>query len=429
MGLLDRLFNRTKRATGLAVNYGNPAVYEHINTDKAVTEGYLGNTAVYAIVNKDAQKFAAVPQYLYNARSEEDEIIENDLSKLLQRPNEYQGSDAFREQLRAYRKLTGEAFIWLNRGILAEGLEGIARMAKPVLEMYILPSDQMLIVPDPENVYGVLGYILDLGGTQLKMAKEDVIHWKGTSLEFDASNRTHMRGVSPLSSGYKTLQQNNSATDAAVRMYQNDGAKGVLFNESFDALDPVQKQDVRGVVNKRVNNSDVKGAVATLPGKWGYLDLGKGSTDLDLLEGKKLSMQELCFLFDVPYELFDSETTFANKEQAQKGWLYNSIIPACKQFDDELNRVLLAAFNLIGTAVIRSDFDDLPELREDVAQLVTSLNTAWWITGNEKREWMGFGKITDPTMDEVLLPAGQTPISQVNMDEVARQLDQQGLNE
>ena len=131
----------------------------------------------------------------------------------------------------------------------------------------------------------------------------------------------------------------------------------------------------------------------------------------------------------MPYELFDSETTFANKEQAQKGWLYNSIIPACKQFDDELNRVLLAAFNLIGTAVIRSDFDDLPELREDVAQLVTSLNTAWWITGNEKREWMGFGKITDPTMDEVLLPAGQTPISQVNMDEVARQLDQQGLNE
>lgn len=431
MGLLDRLFNRAKRGMGLAVNYGSPAVYEHIDTDKAISEGYNGNTAVFSIVNKDAQKFAAVPQYLYKANSEGDEKIENELSKLLQRPNEYQGADAFREQLRAYRKLTGEVFIWLNRGILVEGLGGDARLKRPVLEMFVLPTDQVLVVPDPNNVFGVLGYILELNGDRKKIAKEDVIHWKGTSLEFDASTRSHLRGVSPLSAGYKTLQQNNSATDAAVRMYQNDGAKGVLFNESFDALDPVQKQDVRGVVNKRVNSNDVKGAVATLPGKWGYLDLGKGSTDLDLLEGKKIAMQELCFLFDVPYEFFDPSTTFANKEQAQKGWLYNSIIPACKQFDDELNRVLLQAFGLAGTAVIRSDFDDLPELREDVAQLVTSLNTAWWITGNEKREWMGFDKVASPLMDEVMVPSGFQPISDAGMSQqdIQSQLNDQGLND
>ena len=141
MGLLDRLFNRAKRGMGLAVNYGSPAVYEHIDTDKAISEGYNGNTAVFSIVNKDAQKFAAVPQYLYKANSEGDEKIENELSKLLQRPNEYQGADAFREQLRAYRKLTGEVFIWLNRGILAEGLGGDARLKRPVLEMFVLPKD------------------------------------------------------------------------------------------------------------------------------------------------------------------------------------------------------------------------------------------------------------------------------------------------
>lgn len=424
MGLFDFFKRRiTETINSSLTAIGSQEVYTHIDTEKAITEGYNGNSAVYSIVSKDANKFASIPTYLFKANDEAGTKIENDLSKLLDNPNEYEGADVFRARLRTYYKITGEAFVWLNRGGLADGLDDEARKKRPVLEMVVIPSDHMIIVPDPNNVFGILGYEFDISGRRLPISKSDIIHWKNVSLKFDASSRSHLRGQSPLSSGYKTLQQNNDATAAAVRMYQNDGAKGVMYNETLDKISPTQKVTIENVINKKINNSDMKGAVATIQGKWGYLDLGKGSTDLQLLEGKNLSMQELCFLFDVPYEFFDPKTTFANKEQAQKGWLNNVIIPACKQWDDECNRVLLAAFDLIGKAEIRSDFDDLPEMREDVAQLVTALQQAWWVTPNEKREWMGFDPM-GAEFDEPFLPGGTQPLSMIgeSMDSIANQV-------
>lgn len=416
-------FLRRKIGKGLttkAITIGTNEVYTSIDTETAISEGYNANTAVFSILSKDAQKFAAIPQYLIK-ETEDDvkEKVDNELFKLLNRPNSYQGADSFRELARTYYKLTGEAFIWLNRGDLGD-LEGDARLAKPVLEMYVLPSDYVIVVPDPADVYGILGYVLELGGTKLKIAKEDIIHWKTVNLNFDAGSRTHLRGFSPLTAGYKTLQQNNDATAAAVRMYQNDGAKGLAYSTDWDRLSPAQGLAIQEVLDRKINGTSNKGRVVQLnAGQLGYIDLGKSNADLGLLEGKNVSMQELCFLFDVPYEFFDSKTTFANKEQAQKGWITNSIIPACKQFDDELNRVLLQAFGLKGLK-IESDYSELPELQKDYSSMVTSLATAWWLTGNEKRDWMDMDKLENPVMDQIFLPAGYQPAE--NMDAIADRL-------
>ena len=150
---------------------GTQEVYTHIDTEKAITEGYNANTAVYSILQKDAQKFASISQYIQKDDESGEEVEGTKLGRLLERPNEYQGSDAFREIVRLYRKLTGEAFIWLNRGVLADGLEGTARLSKPVLEMMVLPSNHVILVPDPNNLYGVLGYLLDVGGQTMPIAK------------------------------------------------------------------------------------------------------------------------------------------------------------------------------------------------------------------------------------------------------------------
>jgi HK97 family phage portal protein len=434
---INNFLGNKPRTTLATLSIGAPEVFNSIDSDKAINKGYNGNTSVYSLINKDARKFASIKTYL---KGKDEEVIENELSKLLNRPNEFQGSDAFRATLRSYYTLTGECFIWLNRGYLADdyidengntvSLDSEKRKLIPVLEMVVIPSDHVVLIPDPNNIWGILGYKLIIGGNRLHLQKEDVVHWKNVSLEFDAVLRTHLRGHSPLSAGYKTLQQNNDATDASVRMYQNDGAKGLLYNETLDRLTPEQRTQINSVIDRKINSSEIKGAVATLQGKWSYIDLGKSNTDLGLIEGKNQSLKELCFLFDVPYELFDSETTFANKREAQRGWVYNSIIPACKQYDDELNRTLLKAFNLEGVCVIESDFDDMEEMREDVAHLVTSLNAAWWIDPNEKREWMGFDS-KGSEFDEVFIPTGIQPLSMLgqSIDSISKQLQDQGLND
>jgi HK97 family phage portal protein len=437
MGLLS-FFRKIRQGSSLIYRQGAMEVYSNIDNTKAIDEGYNSNTAVHSIVKRDAQKFGVIPRYLYDANEIEEKAyktIENELSKLLNRPNKKEGQDAFFTKLRIYERICGEAFVWLNRGDVRQGIDRYGELYErddeamdkmPVLEMYVLPSNLITIIPDPDNLFGSVGYILEQGPERIKIRDGDIIHWKSANLNFDAASREHLRGFPLLTPGYKTLQQNNDATNSAVRMYQNDGAKGFLFNETMDKLSPVQQSQIKSVIESKINSNDVKGSVATLQGKWGYENLGGTSVDLQLLEGKELTWKELCFLFEVPYELFNSDTTFSNKEQAQKGWVSNTIIPACKQLDGELNRVLLKAFGLEGKGLICSDASGLPEMQKDMAQLATALSSAWWLTPNEKREEMNYETLPDAQMDEVWIPSGITPQSQMNdaveMERVTQEL-------
>lgn len=410
--------------------FGTREVLSDIDQTRAIQMGFNANAMVYAIIKDTADKFASIPRYLYDAKAIEakmrrkipmhlkaltasEKYQNNALAKLLQRPNPYQGQAAFYKLAMAYYKTCGETFIWLNRGDIGE-LNDLAQDRRPVLEMYVLPSDHMEVVPDPTDPYGIEGYILDLNGQKMPIRKNDIIHWKDLNLEFDASTRVHLRGMTPFKPGGLTLQLDNEITHGEVRMVQNDGAKGVLYAEEGKRMSPEQESSMRGVVDKKINNSNIKGAVASLfgMGKLGYLDIGATSVDMNLVEFKKSTLLELCALLGVPVELYDPETQYANKAAAQKNWVSNKIIPACKEFDDEMNRQLLRAFGLEGLAVIASDFTELPEMQENMKELAEWLAIAVWLKMDEKREMMGYEK-EGGLFDEPWLPNNLTPLSQL----------------
>lgn len=277
--------------------------------------------------------------------------------------------------------------------------------------MYVLPSDRVEVIPDPENLWGVIGYALNLGGTKLIFRKNDVIHWRSMNLSFDAISRTHLRGLPPLKPGESILQQNKDATRASVRHYQNDGAKGFIFEKSKAVMTPVQQAQIKGVIDAKINNNEMAGSIAALQGDWGAHIFGASSQAMQLLEGKKATIRELCFLFEVPPEMFDTETTYDNKKQAQKNWVSNSIIPASKELDDELNRILLKAFLLEGKALIACDYMELPEMQADMKELSEWMNSSDEITPNERREAKGYEKRPEAEFDEPWI--GGKPLSAI----------------
>lgn len=437
------------------VPYGNQinpyaAVYPDPGAKTAIEKGFNSNYAVYAIVMKDARKFGSIPRFLYDARLTEEKArqlkakktalftetkaytrfdarkINNKAKKLetlLSRPNKWISQDLFYEGLRCYYKVVGEAMIWLNRGDIEEyrnpdgSFQDDIIDKLPVLEMYVLPADQVKVIPDPDDIFGILGYEWQLSKPRYIRAG-DVIHWKSTNLNFNEYTREHLRGFPGLIPGNKVLESNNSSTDAMVRGSQNDGAKFALFNETMDQMSPTQQTDLKAVIDRKINNNDVKGAVAVLQGKWGGIDLGKSSVDMQLLDGRKISMQELSFLLDTPYEFFDSQVTYANKEQAQIGWITNTIDPACKQLDGEMNRVLLKAFDLVGEAFIASDLTGLAEMKKAAIEAAKTLQEIWSIFPNEVREFLGYEATEDEIFNQPWVPTGRVPISEY-MDSLA----------
>ncbi len=423
---------------------GAPITYAPVDQETAIEKGYEGNGTVYFVVKKDAKKFAYIPRYVYSITGKNKKVVENDLSTLLQRPNEYQGQSAFFEAVRGFYDVTGEAFIWLNRGDTdkidpsdPDELRLIERTedeidAMPVVEMYVMPSNRVNIVPDPLNVYGIAGYEFDTGGTKIPIRKNDVIHWRSTNMSFDQHSREHLRGMTPFKPGKRFLQQDNDSTDSAVRMFQNDGARGLAFNETYDDLTVTQMSDARSVIDRRINNNDIKGAIATVQGKWGYVNFGGTAVDNDLIKSMDKSLRNICNLIGVPPEFF-IDTNYENKNMAMRGWVLHDILPACCQFDDELNRILIPSFGLKpGKFKIMTDGSELPELQDDMQKLVMSLTAAWWISPNEKRIAMKYEPSPMPEMDKIYITSGLTPIDEPmddGFDDMTSELDDEDQND
>lgn len=461
MNILQRLGNwiasigKGSAVTGQPLSVGrtvisltSPVVYYPVNDNSAIDDGYNGNVAIYSIVNKDVNKFSSIPIFVYAAKKEEQKahshpIIDlvrevkafkkfedkSDLVTLINQPNPTQGQDAFLATARAYYKICGEAFIWLNRGDLStykreDGtFDDMAIDRLPVLQMYVLPSNYVAIIPDPTDMWGVLGYALEVG-ERFIMRKGDVIHWKNTNIDFDVSSRTHSRGMSPLVPGSKTMAEFDSLSLSSLRSAQNDGAKAVIFDKSMKSMTPTQQSDLKRIIDAKINNNDVADAVATLQGDWGVIDLSMSAHDQQMTERRNYSWKELCFLLGVPNEFFDTGTTFANKEQAQIAWVTNDIIPACKQFNDELNRVLLKSFNLEGKAFIASDYSELPELKKELVKAAKEMQDIWSIAPDDIREVLGYDRLGG-LFAEPWVISGRVPLSDVSDQLTVDELEQQ----
>lgn len=446
--------------TGATIVNNRPPVYPDSDLDTFIA-AYCTNISIRTIVGMAARKFASLKWDVYKVENEkkskqykqygkflnkdsfltakrlikkayEELKVDNDLSRLIKRPNPTQGQDSFLESIYSDYLICGEAFIWLNRGDIGD-VDDITASLKPVLEMYRLAPQNMQIVPDETDMWGVSYYLFDTGGGQLiKFRKADIIHWRNFNPNFDGTfMRSHLRGLALLKSGMKVLTQDEDSTDAAVAQYQNGGAKKVLTNKTLAPLTPVQEGKLQEVIDSKINNKAAKATVATLQGDWTVGDLGDTSTDLQLLEGGRQAFIRLCNLFGVPPGLFLPDQTYENQQWQMKQLVLNLLIPAACSLRDEMNRALLPAFKITTQYTIDIDYTECPELQQEMGKLVEALMHAWWFTPNERREMMNEEQSDDPQMDEVWIPNNLTLIgdASVNMDEVVNSLNQTGMND
>lgn len=419
------------------LNVTQPAVYPDPNMTNYIKKGYCGNGSVYTIVSRVASKFGSIPRYAYkiqdnkaarevktlvkqkgfklytlkdlHKKAYDEQIVNNLFSKILQTPNPMQGQDEFYEMACVFRMVTGNTFVWLNRGKIT-GADGkpladylIDKIAP--IEMWVLPTQYVEIIPDPLNVWGVKWYQFNVNGVRWRIRKEDMIHWKAPNPNFDGVTRMHMFGLSPLQPGNKWLTEDETGTDSTVSAYQNDGAKGVLYQKTMLNNTANQKSDIDRVVNQKINQRDMRGAVAAFTGEWGYQNLAQTGQEMERMDGRDKAFVRLCNLFGCPAMIFDTNTTFSNVEQAEKALVTNLVAPYACSFRDAVNAKLLPAFQMDRNMYTHDiDISQLPELQTEMSQLATTLATSWWVTPNQKLKMQNQEESTDANMDKVWMP-------------------------
>jgi HK97 family phage portal protein len=403
---------------------GGVAVYPSNDTSKLIEDTWETNISFYSVIKRITQKFGHLPRYVINEdqkqkrrKALDENIIEGDLSKLILRPNNYEGQDAFFEKIALQYLLTGEAFVWKNRGGIENG---------KVIELLVLPSENVNVIPNKENLFAVGGYELQVGGQRIGIPKEDIVHWKTANPCLDVSG-SHLRGFNPLQPQKRTVTQSNDITDASTAMFQNGGARGALYNETMNDLDEIQQSKLKKVIDNKFNSgAKVKSAIATIQGKWGYHNFGSSSVDMQLLEADEQTIKKICNANGLPFELFQSDTTFANKKEAWYFFITNTLMPMAASCDGELTRGLEKDFKELGKGFIHTDFNELPEMQAMMLEKAKTLSGMWELSGNERRMLSGFEARPEKEMDEILVPQnlvkiedlGIMPNEPVNEDEL-----------
>lgn len=402
-----------------------------------ISKGYNKNAAVYSIVSKCARKLAQVPVNHYRIKRNErktweeylvltkdlltpesvmeakkmrkkaleDGVVDSELSKLLQRPNNHQAGALFREQLYGYKLLTGEGNIWINRG----GTEG----GRPV-GLEIIPKKHVQIKPGA-GLWDIDSYVFVINGRLIPVPKEDVLMWAYANYNFNPQTLEHLRGMSPLTAGLLTMQADNEGEERAATMNKNQGAAGLLFREDKPSVDPTSTQvlEIRRQVNNTVNNKEMAGAFAVMAGKWGYHQLGLDAQQLQLLERSDVNMTKLCNIFDTPPGLFAKDQTYENAKENKRNWVFDNIAPACYSLRDELNAKLLPAFNLDREShTVDFDVLALPEMAIDMQKMITALKDADFLTLDEKRIAVGYEALNTPESKAIYIGNGKQTLTQ-----------------
>lgn len=405
-----------------------------------VKEGYV-NPTVYAIIQGIIRNSLGVPVRVYQVKDKNKasdyqfrmknwsyenqihaniikqaafrEITDGDLVKLLKNPNSYQSWSEFVSNYIGYGKLTGDRFIY---GVKDGG--GKAR------EMHVLPSHRMEIVRgttfDP-----IAGYRLDLllNGIQssdfVPFEREEILHIPDFNPNYD-QNGDHLKGVSPLKAGLKSLRTNEEAINTAKKQLQSQMARGLLTTKELDTLDNEQMKELDQSMRRKFRKDDGGISITNIPLEW--LNFGLSATDMGLIEQSGATAKDLCNIYGYPMQLLNHFVA-GNKDNLKQAKTYlfeNVIIPELNRLKDGLNQWLVKDYG--ADFYIDFDYTVIPELQENVTQLVDRMEKGYYITPNEKRKALGYSESDDKNMDKFYFPVNLMPLD--NMQEMGLNVQQ-----
>lgn len=334
-------------------------------------EGFAGNVIGYRCVRMIADAASSVP-LLMQVNGEEVET--HALRHVLARPNPVQGGRDLLDTLYAQLMLAGNAYAEL---VL---LDGAPR------EIFALRPDRVAVVPSrsgwPE------AYEYSVGGSSVRMPRENVLHLK----LFNPADDHY--GQSPLEAAARAIDTHNAASAWNKAMLDNaarpSGAlvfaanDGHLTAEQFERLKTELQSAYQGAANA--------GRPLVLEGGLDWKEMGFSPKDMDFIESKNMAAREVALAFGVPPMLLGipGDNTYANFAEANRVFWRQTVVPLVLRVADAL--ALWLEPHAGGRLSLVSDLDQVEALAPDRDSLWKRVNDATFLTADEKRQAVGWGR-------------------------------------
>lgn len=388
---------RLKTQTETAwVGLGNPQ-WTTRSYEKLTTEGYRKNVVANRSVKILAESAASIPLTLYRG---DEQLRSHPLLDLLARPNPMQSGAELLESLYSFLQIAGNSY-----------LEGVTTTLGQVGELYVLRPDRMTVVPGPKGL--PLRYDYKVGGNSHSFAvdqvngKSPIMHMKVFHPQDD------WYGLSPLEAAAYGIDIHNAAACWNKALFDNaarpsgalvfepaEGEPGTLSDEQFTRLKGELEDQYQGTKNA--------GRPFLLEGGLKWQQIAFSPVDMEFISAKHVSAREIALAFGVPPMILGipGDNTYANYAEANRALWRLTLLPLMEKTVAALNAWLVPQFG--DDLRLTFDRDAITALTFERDALWTRLQTASFLTPNEKRAQLGFAPVDG---GDELPPSGMLPPS------------------
>jgi HK97 family phage portal protein len=304
------------------------------------------------------------------------------LLALLRRPNPREGGARFLESVYGHLLVSGNAYLE------AVAVEGAVR------ELYALRPDRMRVVPGRDGWPAAYDYAVGAETVRFVQAGEipPILH-----LTLFHPTDDHY-GLSPMEAAAVPLDIHNAAGAWNKALLDNAARPcgALVLASGGPGMTELQFARLREELEKNYQGAANAGRPLLLEGGLDWKPLSLSPKDMDFIEAKHAAAREIALAFGVPPLLLGlpGDNTHANYAEANRAFYRQTVIPLVKRTAEAIAQWLSPAYG--AELSLEPDLDGIEALASERESLWRRVSEAGFLTDDEKREAVGYGRSAPP---------------------------------
>jgi HK97 family phage portal protein len=339
-------------------------------------EGFQKNAVVHRAVRLVAEAAASLPLVLAEGGRE---VADHPIMALIARPNPREGGARLLESLYGHLMVSGNAY-----------LEAVSLDGGAPRELYALRPDRMRVVPGADGWPAAYDYAVGTQTVRYEQRGEvpPILH-----LALFHPTDDHY-GLSPMEAAATALDVHNAAGAWNKALLDNAArpSGALVFGGAGSGLTDAQFERLKAELETNYQGAGNAGRPLLLDGGLDWKPLSLSPQEMDFMAAKNGAAREIALAFGVPPLLLGlpGDNTHANYAEANRAFYRQTVIPLVKRTAEALALWLAPAWGEALT--LTPDLDAIEALSEERESLWRRVTEADFLSADEKREAVGYGR-------------------------------------
>jgi HK97 family phage portal protein len=277
----------------------------------------------------------------------------NPVQKLIDAPNDEDTFQSFMETVVWSLMLSGIAYVVKFR------------FNNEVVQLHCIKPSAIKVVNDG---FAVKGYEVKIANKLFEIPKNDIICIKFTN------PKDRFSGLSPLKAAQLLVATEEKSVEWNVSSFDNRAMSDYILSMRSD-LNEKQWKAARRSFREQAQGTVNAWNPVIMRGDISVHNLSRNPAEMDFINGRKLTREEICAIFKVPAPIagYAQDSKFSNFEMDLKTYIQLTIIPLSKKIAAIFTNSLMKDFGEFYFELDTSGFSILSQIEESAIKIAKEL--------------------------------------------------------